>query len=67
MTFEESHSKYESSEGKYLYEMRGGVPAYFDRDELETYIYNERKILDISIKVTLSIVGKDLGYVFYRD
>lgn len=67
MTFEESNPKYESSEGKYLYELRGGVPAYFDRDELETYIHNERKILDISIKATFSIMGKDLGYVFYKE
>lgn len=66
MTFQESDSEYDSNQDKYIYKIKGNVPAYFEKDELKTYIFNERKILDVSIKVTLTVKEKDIGYVFHR-
>lgn len=64
LTFGELNSiEYNSETKKYIYEISSGMSVEFEKSELESFIYNQRKILDISAKISVVVTKENVGTI----
>ena len=67
LTLGETKLNFDEEKQKYIYEISHGMPVEFTKEELKTFIYNERKILDISAKVSVISSKEKVGIVINSD
>ncbi|MBE5956260.1 MAG: hypothetical protein E7253_07385 [Lachnospiraceae bacterium] len=67
LTLGETKLNFDEKKQRYIYEISHGMPVEFTKEELKTFIYNERKILDISVKVSVISSKEKVGIVINSD
>jgi len=55
--------KYDNELKTYKYSIYSGMQLEFDKKELKEYLYNMRKIIEISIVVSIQIEGESIGAI----
>lgn len=55
------------SDGRYSYEIMDGMPAEFTENELEEFLYNRRKVIEVDIKIELMIPEENMGVILVRN
>lgn len=53
LTLGEIDVNYDEKRQLYTYEISHGMPADFEKEELEAFIHNQRKILDITVRISV--------------
>ena len=54
------------SNGKYSYEIMNGIPAEFTEEELEEFLYNRRKMIEVNIKVEFIMPEEKTGTILVK-
>lgn len=49
--------------GKYVYAPISDMPIEFEKEEIKEFIHNERKIIEISVKISVQTNGEHIGTV----
>lgn len=52
---QETEVKWNKETGKYTYSIANGLPIDFDEKELQEYLYNNKKVINITAKVSVQI------------
>ena len=60
----EEKAEYNKETGKYNYSILNGLPIDFDEDELREFLYNNRKAINVTAKVSIQVNEKPVGTVF---
>ncbi len=60
----ESDAEYDKKTGKYNYSIINGLPIDFEKDELREFLYNNRKVINITAKVSIRVNEKPCGTIF---
>ena len=63
-TIREANAEYNKETGKYNYSILNGLPIDFDEDELREFLYNNRKVINVTAKVSIQVNEKPVGTVF---
>ena len=50
---------------KYYYSIINGLPVEFEKDELIEFLYNERKVIKVTAKVSIQVNEIPVGTDFY--
>lgn len=66
LTIAETDAKYDNETGKYYYSIINGLPIDFEKNELREFLYNNRKVINISAKISIKISEKPCGTIFLR-
>lgn len=66
LTFGEIALNFDEEKQCYIYEISHGMPVEFTKEELKSFIRNERKILDISVKISIISKTEKVGIVISR-
>ena len=53
--------KVNKESGKYVYAPISDMPIEFEKEEIKEFIHNERKIIEISVKISIQIKGNHIG------
>ena len=64
---QEEMVEYDEEDGKYKYAIVDGLPIDFDKTELSEFLYNSRKIIDITAHISIQINEKLCGTIFTRE
>ena len=64
---QEEMVEYDEEDGKYKYAIVNGLPIDFDKDELSEFLYNSRKIIDVTAHISIQINEKLCGTIFTRE
>ena len=64
---QEEMVEYDEEDGKYKYAIVDGLPIDFDKTELSEFLYNSRKIIDITAHISVQINEKLCGTIFTRE
>lgn len=59
----EVQAEYDAKTGKYIYSIINGLPIDFEERELEEFLYNNRKVINITAKVSVQINEKPVGTI----
>lgn len=65
-SFREIEAEYDANEEKYRHEIGYGKYAYFTRNELENFIHNKSKIVDIVAWISIETRGDHIGSIISR-
>ena len=57
---------FDNSTGQYQYAILEGLPIDFEEDELTEFLYNNRKVINITAKISIQINEKPCGTIFTR-
>lgn len=57
----ESRAEYDKKTGKCKYSILSGLPIDFDSDELSEFLYNNRKIINVTAKISIQVNEKIVG------
>ena len=60
----EENTEYDEASGKYYYSIIKGLPIDFSEDELREFLYNNRKVIKITAKVSIQVNEKPCGTIF---
>ncbi len=60
----EADVEYNKETGTYKYSIMSGLPIDFDEDELREFIYNNRKVINVTAKVSIQVNEQLVGTVF---
>lgn len=60
----ESGAEYDEETGKYNYSIINGLPIDFEKDELREFLYNYRKLINITAKISVQVNEKPCGTIF---
>ncbi|MDE6845095.1 MAG: hypothetical protein K2J99_04935 [Lachnospiraceae bacterium] len=60
----ESEAEYDKETGKYNYSIINGLPIDFEKDELREFLYNNRKVINITAKISIQVIEKPCGTIF---
>lgn len=63
---QEEKVEYNEEDGKYKYAIVNGIPIDFDKDELNEFLYNSRKIINITAHISIQINEELCGTIFTR-
>lgn len=63
-SIKEENVEYNKETGKYSYPILNGLPIDFDEDELREFLYNNRKVINVTAKVSIQVNEKICGTVF---
>lgn len=63
-SIKEMDVKYDKSTGKYIYSIISGLPIDFEEGELREFLYNNRKIINVTAKVSICVNEKQCGTIF---
>lgn len=63
-SIKEEKVEYNKETGKYNYSILSGLPIDFDEDELREFLYNNRKVINVTAKVSIQVNEKPVGTVF---
>lgn len=63
-SIKEVEAEYDKETGKYSYSIMRGLPIDFDEDELREFLYNNRKIINVTAKISVQINEKICGTIF---
>ena len=63
-SIEEEKVNYDSVTKKYHYPILDNLPIDFDEEELRKFLYNNRKIITITAKISIQINEKMCGTIF---
>lgn len=61
---QEEKVEYNEEDGKYKYAIVNGIPIDFDKDELSEFLYNSRKIINITAYISIQINEELCGTIF---
>ena len=56
--------EYDKETGKYNYPIMSGLPIDFEEDELREFLYNNRKVINVTAKVSIQVNEKLVGTIF---
>lgn len=59
----EANAKYSKQTGKYTYSITEGLPIDFEENELQEFLYNNRKVINVTAKVSIQVNKKPAGTV----
>ncbi len=62
-TINDMNIKFNKETGKYEYEVISNLPVEFDKEEIKEFIYNERKIIEIVLKVSINTNDIPIGTI----
>lgn len=48
------------------YSIINGLPIDFEKDELREFLYNNRKVINITAKISIQVNEKPCGTIFTR-
>lgn len=57
----DANIKVNKESGKYVYAPISDMPIEFEKEEIKEFIHNERKIIEISVKISIQIKGNHIG------
>ena len=57
---------FDNSTGQYQYAILEGLPIDFEEDELTEFLYNNRKVINKTAKISIQINEKPCGTIFTR-
>lgn len=60
----ESEAEYDKETGKYNYSIINGLPIDFEKDELREFLHNNRKVINITAKISIQVNEKPCGTIF---
>lgn len=60
----ESGAEYVEKTGKYNYSIINGLPIDFEKDELSEFLYNNRKVINITAQISIQVNEKLCGTIF---
>ena len=63
-SIKEENVEYDRETGKYYYPILNGLPIDFDEDELREFLYNNRKVINVTAKISIPVNEKPCGTVF---
>lgn len=63
-SIKEENVEYDRETGKYYYPILNGLPIDFDEDELREFLYNNRKVINVTAKISIQVNEKPCGTVF---
>lgn len=64
LSIAESDAEYDKKTGKYNYPIINDIPIDFDKDELREFLHNNRKVINITAKVSIQVNEKPCGTIF---
>lgn len=56
--------EYDKETGKYNYSIMSGLTIDFDEDELKEFLYNNRKVINVTAKISIKVNEKLCGTIF---
>lgn len=62
-SIEEVDAEYNKETGKYEYSIMSGLPIDFEERELREFLYNNRKVINITAKVSIQVNEKPIGAI----
>ena len=60
----EVNAEYDEASGKYNYSIMSGLPIDFEEEELREFLYNNRKVINVTAKVSIQVNEKPCGTIF---
>lgn len=63
-SLKEEDVEYDRETRKYYYPILNGLPIDFDEDELREFLYNNRKVINITAKISIQVNEKPCGTIF---
>lgn len=63
-SIKEEGVEYDKETGKYNYSILNGLPIDFEEDELTEFLYNYRKVINITAKISIQVNEKLCGTIF---
>jgi len=63
-SIKETDAEYDKETGKYNYSILNGLPIDFEECELREFLYNNRKVINITAKVSIQVNEKPCGTIF---
>lgn len=59
----EVNAEYDEKSRKYNYSIMSGLPIDFEEDELREFLYNNRKVINITAKISIQVNEKPCGTI----
>ena len=56
--------EYDKETGKSNYSIMSGLPINFEEDELREFLYNHRKVINVTEKLSIQVNEKLVGTIF---
>mgnify|MGYP004459862175 CR=1 FL=1 len=63
LRLEETKVEYDMETGQYRYPIMSGLPIEFEEDELREFLYNNRKVINVTAKVSIQVNEKLVGTI----
>lgn len=63
-SIKEEGVKYDTDTRKYYYPILNGLSIDFDEDELRKFLYNNRKVINVTAKISIQVNEKPCGTIF---
>ena len=63
-SIKEENVEYDRETRKYYYPILNGLPIDFDEDELREFLYNNRKVINVTAKISIQVNEKPCGTIF---
>ena len=63
-SIKEENVGYDEETRKYYYPILNGLPIDFDEDELREFLYNNRKVINVTAKISIQVNEKPCGTIF---
>lgn len=63
-SIEEMNAEYIEATGRYNYAIVGGLPIDFEEEELKEFVYNNRKVINVTAKVSIQVNEMPCGTIF---
>lgn len=63
-SIKEENVEYDRETGKYYYPILDGLPIDFDEDELREFLYNNRKVINVTAKISIQVNEMPCGTIF---
>lgn len=64
LSIKKANVEYDKETGKYNYSIMSGLPIDFEEDELREFLYNNRKVINVTAKVSIQVNEKLVGTIF---
>lgn len=64
LTVGESNAKFDEKSKKYSYSILDGLAIDFEEDELREFLYNNRKVIDVTAKISIQVNEDICGTIF---
>lgn len=62
-SIEEADVEYDKETGKYKYSIMSGLPIDFEESELKEFLYNNRKVINVTAKISIQVNEKPIGTI----